>query len=103
MGVRFGSLYSLAISWGLRQRMKSPSIASRSGCRQMQQRREWREKSGGVLEGVEEGEEVEDIEEVRETEEVTEDVGEIDANGEGSDEIADGAGIGGGSGVWAVT
>ena len=68
----------------------------------MQQRREWREKSGGVLEGVEEGEEAEDIEEVRETEEVTEDVGEIDANGEGSDEIADGAGIGGAAVVWSV-
>jgi len=31
----------------LRQRMKSPSIASRSGCEQMQQRRACREKSGG--------------------------------------------------------
>src|SRR5580704_4347496 len=102
MEVRLASLYSLAISSGLRQRMKSPSMASRSGCRQMQQRREWRGKSGGVLGGVEEGEEVEDIEEVRETEEVTEDVGEIDANGEGSDEIADGAGIGGAAVVWSV-
>jgi hypothetical protein len=68
----------------------------------MQQRREWREKSGGVLEGVEEGEEVEDIEEVRETEEVTEDVGEIDANGEGSHEILAGAGIAAAAAVWTV-
>ena len=40
----------------------------------MQQRREWREKSGGVLEEVDEANEAEDG---------TEDVGEIDANGEG--------------------
>jgi hypothetical protein len=65
----------------------------------MQQRREWREKSGGV---IEEGEEAEDIEEVREAEEVAEDVGEIDANGEGSHEIAAGAGVAAAAAFWSV-
>jgi hypothetical protein len=53
----------------------------------MEQRREWREKSGGVLK---EGEELEDPEEVNEAE----DVGEAGANCEGSHEIAVGAGVG---------
>ena len=53
----------------------------------MEQRREWREKSGGVLK---EGEELEDPEEVNEAE----GVGEVGANCEGSHEIAVGAGVG---------
>jgi len=54
----------------------------------MEQRREWREKSGGVLK---EGKELEDPEEVNEAE----DVGEVGANCEGSHEIAVGAGVAG--------
>jgi hypothetical protein len=69
----------------------------------MQQRREWREKSGGVLEGVEEGEEVENAEEVGEVGDGAEDARGIDdGNGESSLEIADGAGIGGAAVAWTV-
>jgi hypothetical protein len=57
----------------------------------MEQRREWREKSGGVLK---EGKELEDAEEVNEVEDEAEDVGEAGANCEGSHEIAAGAGVG---------
>ena len=99
MEVRLASLYSLAISSGLRQRMKSPSIASRSGCRQTQQRREWREKSGGVLKA---GKELEEVEEVNEVEDGIEDVGKIGANGEGSHEIAGGTGVATAALVWTV-
>ena len=59
----------------------------------MQQRREWREKSGGVLEELETGKAVVDAEGVNEVEDGAEDVGEIDGNGEGSDEIAAGADV----------
>jgi hypothetical protein len=68
----------------------------------MQQRRECREKSGGVLEVVDEGEEAGNVEETREVEEVCEGVGEIDSGGEGSFEIAAGAGAGGTAGAWTV-
>ena len=97
MEVRLASLYSLAINSGLRQRMKSPSIASRSGCRQMQQRRECREKSGGVLEGAAEGMEAKDVGEVGEVEGGVEDAGKIGANVESSLKTA--AGAAGGAGT----
>jgi hypothetical protein len=58
----------------------------------MEQRREWREKSGGVLK---EGKELEDAEEVSEVEDEAEDVGEVGANCEGSHEIAVAAGVAG--------
>lgn len=64
----------------------------------MQQRREWREKSGGVLK---EGKELEDAEEANEVEDEAEDVGEVCANGEGSHEIAAGAGVGADAVLWA--
>jgi hypothetical protein len=66
----------------------------------MQQRREWREKSGAVLEGVAEGMEAKDVEEVGEVEDGTEDAGKIGANGEGSHKIVAGAGAGGAAGAW---
>lgn len=62
----------------------------------MQQRREWREKSGGVLK---ESKELEDAEEVNEVE--AEDVGEVGADCEGSHEIAVGAGVGADAVLWA--
>jgi hypothetical protein len=66
----------------------------------MQQRREWREKSGGVLE---EGEEAEDIEEVSEVGDGGEDAREIDGgNDEGSFEIADGSGGAAAVAFWSV-
>jgi len=52
----------------------------------MEQRREWREKSGGVLK------EAEDVDEVKEG---IEDACKIGADGEGSHEIAVGAGVAG--------
>jgi hypothetical protein len=57
----------------------------------MEQRRQWREKSGGVLK---EGKELEDAEEVNEVEDEAEEVGEVGANCEGSHEIAVGVGVG---------
>jgi hypothetical protein len=69
----------------------------------MQQRRECREKSGGVLEEVGEGKGVENVEEVREVGDRTEDPREIDGgNGEGSLEIADGAGVAAAAAFWSV-
>ena len=67
----------------------------------MQQRREWREKSGGVLEEIEAGEAVEDVEEAGEVNEVCEAVGEIDFGGEGSHDIAAGAGVTEAAAFWA--
>ena len=64
----------------------------------MEQRREWREKSGGVLK---EGKELEDAEEVNEVEDEAGDAGEVGANCEGSHEIAVGAGVGAIAGFWA--
>ena len=54
----------------------------------MQQRRECREKSGGVLEGATEGMEAKDVGEVGEVDGGAEDAGKIGANGESSLEIA---------------
>ena len=45
--VRSEIWWSFAISSGLRQRIKSPSMASRSGWEQMRHLRAWRAKSGG--------------------------------------------------------
>ena len=59
----------------------------------MEQRREWREKSGGVLKEGKELEDAEDVNEV-EVEDEAEDVGEVGANCEGSHEIVVGAGVG---------
>jgi hypothetical protein len=65
----------------------------------MEQRREWREKSGGVLEGVE----IEDVEEVSEVGDGAEDVGKIDdGNSEGSLKIGDGADVAGAAVVWTI-
>jgi hypothetical protein len=62
----------------------------------MEQRQEWREKSGGVLEEAEEtGAE-------NEVEDAIEDVGEIGADGEGSCELAAGAGVARAAACWAV-
>jgi hypothetical protein len=62
----------------------------------MQQRREWREKSGGVLEAAA-GMEAKDVGEVGEVEDGTEDAGKIGANGESSLEIAAGEASGAGA------
>jgi len=73
----------------------------------MQQRREWREKSGGVLEGVAEGMEATDVGEVGEAEDGAEDAGKIGASVESSLKIAAGAAGGAGAvlsvGAWLIS